>query len=64
MLLNGTIHIWEATSRFKSTDDFKKSLEKLGFRQIEIQERFIFTYITATKDRSDIDYEKITFSGL
>ncbi|MBS72613.1 MAG: methyltransferase-like protein [Thermoplasmata archaeon] len=62
--LDGTLHIWEATSRFKSTDDFRRSLERLGFRQVEIEERSNFTHITATKDRTEIDYDSIEFNGL
>ncbi|MFL2644784.1 MAG: hypothetical protein ACJ0KI_03835 [Dehalococcoidia bacterium] len=62
--LDGTLHIWEATSRFKSTDDFRRSLERLGFRQVEIEERSNFTHITATKDRTEIEYDSIEFIGL
>ena len=62
--LDGQLHIWEATSRFKSINDFRNSLEKLGFTQIEIQEKYRFTYIIARKDRTNINYNDVDFKGL
>jgi ubiquinone/menaquinone biosynthesis C-methylase UbiE len=62
--LDGTLHIWEATSRFDSIDEFSKSLERLGFRQIQVREKSIFTHIITTKDLTEIDYDRIEFTGL
>tara|TARA_Y100001960_G_scaffold255516_1_gene273783 strand:- start:4182 stop:8297 length:4116 start_codon:yes stop_codon:yes gene_type:complete len=61
--LDGFLHIWEPTSKFNSIDDFRRSLERLGFRQVEIEEKSNFTHITATKDRTEIDYNNIELSG-
>jgi superfamily II DNA or RNA helicase len=47
--IDGNLHIYEATSRFKNVEGFKSSLEKLGFSLHLAEERDKFTYIHAIK---------------
>ena len=53
--VDGSLHIWEATSRFGNTMDFVMNLNKLGFDPKFPKERGKFTYITATKIVSEPD---------
>ncbi len=47
--LDGTLHIWESTSRFKDRDQFINDLKTLGFAGIDVEDEWKFTHITATK---------------
>jgi hypothetical protein len=48
--LDGMLHIYEATSRFKDLNAFEFDLRSLGFSQISIEEKGVFTHIIARKD--------------
>ena len=47
--LDGTLHIWEATSRFDDPARFTRELGQLGFKAYFPEERGAFTYIEARK---------------
>ena len=49
--LDGSLHIWEATSRFDDPARFARELTKLGFKAFPPEERGSFTYIEARKTR-------------
>jgi hypothetical protein len=57
--LDGQLHIIEATSRFSDREEFAKSLKKLGFGGIDIEDKWKFTHIQARKverqPRQDIE---------
>ena len=52
-VLDGMLHIYEATSRFKNLDAFTSDLRSLGYSQISIEEEGVFTHIVARKDVLD-----------
>jgi hypothetical protein len=58
--VDGQIHIWESTSRFKDLDEFVKGLE-IGFDVLSFNERGKFTYIKAMKKAPnknvDVEFE-------
>ena len=47
--LDGSLHIWEATSRFDDPERFVRELAQLGFKAFPPEERGSFTYIEARK---------------
>ena len=60
--IDGNLHIWEATSRFKDVRQFCVSLDKLGFKTFHPEERGQFTYIEAQKtDRQPQNNVELTF---
>ena len=60
--IDGHLHIWEATSRFKDVQRFCVSLDKLGFKTFPPEERGQFTYIEAQKtDRQPQSNVELTF---
>ena len=60
--IDGHLHIWEATSRFKDVQRFCISLNKLGFKTFPPEERGQFTYIQAHKtDRQPQLNVELTF---
>ena len=60
--IDGSLHIWEATSRFSDVRQFCASLDKLGFKTFHPEERGQFTYIEAQKtERQPQNNVEITF---
>lgn len=57
--LDGQLHIFEATSRFKDRDAFSKELRKIGFRAVETEDALNFTYITAIKSKLETNRDVI-----
>ena len=49
--LDGSLHVWEATSRFDDPERFARELTKLGFKASLPEQRGSFTYIEARKTR-------------
>ena len=49
--LDGRLHIYEATSRFKDVESFKSGLSSLGFGQVSVNNEWKFTHVIASKDR-------------
>ncbi len=49
--LDGHIHIFEATSRFSDRDGFVNGLRRLGFDNVRVEDKWIFTHIHAIKVR-------------
>ena len=47
--IDGQLHIWEASSRFSDVKAFCNSIELLGFKAFEPEERGQFTHIQAQK---------------
>ena len=47
--IDGQLHIWEATSRFRDVNGLCASLEQLGFKTFQPEEKGRFTHITAQK---------------
>lgn len=47
--LDGSLHIIEATSRFRNIADFTKGLKQLGFSVVETRDLWKFTHIHAIK---------------
>lgn len=47
--IDGQLHVWEATSRFKDVREFCNSIERLGFKAFDPEERGQFTHIQAQK---------------
>ena len=47
--LDGSLHLIEATSRFKDRDGFISGLKKLGFSVVETRNLWKFTHIHAIK---------------
>ena len=60
--IDGHLHIWEATSRFKDVQRFCVKIDKLGFKTFPPEERGQFTYIQANKtDRQPQDNVELAF---
>ena len=60
--IDGQLHIWEDTSRFRDVTHFCTSLEQLGFKTFPPEEKGKFTHITATKTaRQGVADATITF---
>ncbi|WP_167594328.1 zinc-ribbon domain-containing protein [Corallococcus coralloides] len=51
--LDGHLHIWEASSRFASLEEFNRGLYRLGFDVIRAEPRWKFTHIHAIKTSRD-----------
>ena len=49
LMLDGQLHIYEATSRFSDRDRFAKDLKGLGFAIINVEDAWKFTHIHAIK---------------
>jgi hypothetical protein len=45
--LDGQLHIMEATDRFTDRNGFVKGLERLGFENISVEDKWKFTHIRA-----------------
>ena len=60
--VDGTLHIWEATSRFKDSDAFAGKLRKLGFKPSWPETRGKFTYIEAKKILSSPNKDNAVFA--
>jgi superfamily II DNA or RNA helicase len=58
--LDGQLHILEATERFSDRNAFVKSLERLGFAIVSVEDKWRFTHIRAMKTerrpREDLDF--------
>ena len=47
--LDGHLHIYESTSRFKDREQFVRDLARLGFDVFPVEDAWKFTYIHAIK---------------
>ncbi|WP_224243163.1 zinc-ribbon domain-containing protein [Hyalangium gracile] len=47
--VDGQLHIWEATSRFRDLQEFQRGIGRLGFEAVHAESRWKFTYIRASK---------------
>lgn len=60
--IDGQLHIWEATSRFSDVKEFCASIERLGFKAFEPEERGQFMHLQAQKlDTVSDDEVKLAF---
>lgn len=48
--IDGTLHIWEATTRFGDVDQFCDDLSRVGFRAMPATAKGKFTHIEASKN--------------
>jgi len=62
--LDGSLHIYESTSRFSNREQFITDIKKLGFGQVTFEDSWKFTHIRATKDRQSTPIEVKKIRGL